>query len=616
MQNNEQISQSIQKSQFQRTQLLCSVLIEFSKELMTTWNLRETSLSIVESQNIKDKLQQLLGSGYAIWDLLEFSSRVCVQSPFLRRAHSVLTVVAVKANPFPAFERLKFEDLIEYFSGMKKCEGNLFLLIRILRNLYYNKIELHPDLQKLLEIDNQDMNQLFESYPHPLLSFEEQDEIVLSKKLVQREIIKQGSNAFTDLVSVVNDQLSEEKKSENSIQMETEKTIDEILNRSKDQEKDFNYYLKVIQFILQTENFCLISGPKFSGKSHLIHNFLSNQSDYIKVVIDQSVEAKTLVGDYVVSHSKSEENENGEHQGLKMFEWEDGPLVECIHSGKVLVLEQVEAGSEELKGFLKGFIRSKQVQVRGQILTVGNGFGLLMVWRTKDGLKTKSRPKDLEIIQENQEKKEKIDLVEEEMLVRLPEMTTERFLSIVLKDKNFLNKNFIMRDIFKMLVDFKLDEDPRKLHYLSKRFEHIFNKFLQKSSNQTFLSDRIKEFLLVDINDVLFKSNSSSFLEFLEANPKILATLGLSQENIQVLLNTYSASLKFTSNFVSSSKFFVSKEESRVLPTSDQFGEFINSFQTGSGFVSNSSLQVNLDFCATNKYQVYLGKSIQIVLRS
>ena len=85
----------------------------------------------------------------------------------------------------------------------------------------------------------------------------------------------------------------------------------------------------------------------------------------------------------MVSRSNKDEKDSDDEssKSLSFFEWKDGPLVECIRQGKLLVLEQVESGNDAIKGFLKGFARTRQVQVRGEVLTVGNGFGLLLVWR-------------------------------------------------------------------------------------------------------------------------------------------------------------------------------------------------------------------------------------------
>jgi MoxR-like ATPase len=136
--------------------------------------------------------------------------------------------------------------------------------------------------------------------------------------------------------------------------------------------------------MINTENLCFISGPESCGKSFLVQKYLRTCSNYIKIVIDKSIETKSLIGDYIVSHSTDSQSDENSSSKLSFFEWKDGPLIECIREGKLLVLEQAESGNDEIKGFLKGFVRSKQVQVRGEVLTIGNGFGLLIIWRTQN----------------------------------------------------------------------------------------------------------------------------------------------------------------------------------------------------------------------------------------
>lgn len=189
--------------------------------------------------------------------------------------------------------------------------------------------------------------------------------------------------------------------------------------------------------------------------------------------------------------------------------------------------------------------------------------------------------------------------------VDLPPMSAARFLSITSQKCSFFGGNEVQRDLFRALVDELVSEEPVKLSYLSRRFEHIHRQFLSTNSNQTFLVGGLKELLLVDVNDVLFGSDTRATVDFISANPAILGILGLTIGNVEVMLKSYSTQFKVSAGFVESQKFRVALPSSRVLPTSDRFEEFMSSLQTTDS--SPLSHAPESDFCATPKYQLYLG---------
>jgi hypothetical protein len=199
------------------------------------------------------------------------------------------------------------------------------------------------------------------------------------------------------------------------------------------------------------------------------------------------------------------------------------------------------------------------------------------------------------------------EVMEESVHIELNGFSCEQYLTHVAEQYSFFNGNSIQKELFTVLVNSFLSEEPTKLGYLSKRFEYVFNRYLSENSNQKFLSGRIKESLLIDVHDILFKSNQVSFLEFVSKNSQISSILDMTLENIQVLLNTYSTKLTVHQSSVESFKFNVNLNPTRVLPTSDQFSDFMNSFNQGKDFQQVSDR--DNDFCATPKYHVYLGKS-------
>jgi hypothetical protein len=197
--------------------------------------------------------------------------------------------------------------------------------------------------------------------------------------------------------------------------------------------------------------------------------------------------------------------------------------------------------------------------------------------------------------------------VDDSVHIGLQGFSSERFLEIISAKYGFYNGNIIQRNVFSVLVNSFLQEEPTKLNYLSKRFEYIFREYLSANSNQTFLSGRLKERLLIDINDTLFKSNNESFFEFLSKNEQILTILDLTLENIKVMLTTYSTQLTFHQSHVESFKFKLALTLPRVLPTSDQFSTFMNLFNQGKDLQTCPVFTKDTDFCVTPKYHVYLG---------
>ena len=169
----------------------------------------------------------------------------------------------------------------------------------------------------------------------------------------------------------------------------------------------------------------------------------------------------------------------------------------------------------------------------------------------------------------------------------------------------------IIKNLYSYLISVFINEEPTKLMYLSKRFEFIYKEYLLQNSNKLFLSDRLKEMLLIDINDILFKSNNENFFQFLSKNKEILTILDLSVDHIKVMLNTYSTELKVSKNHVQTVKFKVFSKISRVLPTSDKFEEFMSSFNKGSLINKENTSQKESDFCVTPKYQIYIGELLK-----
>jgi nicotinamide riboside kinase len=351
---------------------------------MENSNLRETSLSSANASQICSHLKSSLTQNQTLWELLEFSSRVCTQNIGLRKANAVLTLVIIKANKAD-LKDIGFMKIAQIMAEGAEDDSIIGNIVNILKNLYQNQVELHVEFQRALGISNEDLKIMIESNLGVVHSKEEVMEINISKEMIKRELIKRGKNVFKKFIEVVEEDMSSECKEnvKETEEMEIKEALTESSNKKCVLTNDsFDSYLKVIHFMIQTQNLCCISGPESSGKSFLVNKYLSTRSNFIKIVIDKSIETKSLIGDYIVSHSNDNQQEMDSKTKLSFFEWKDGPLVECIREGKLLVLEQTESGSDELKGFLKGFARSRQVQVRGEVLTIGNGFGLLIIWRT------------------------------------------------------------------------------------------------------------------------------------------------------------------------------------------------------------------------------------------
>ena len=215
----------------------------------------------------------------------------------LRRANAILTIVIIKGCDHDKEKSIGFVELAKYFSkkeGQVESENNqkriLRIITRIFGNLYLNRVELHLEMQTFLKIRNQDMQILIESNPKLLLTKNELTEINISKELVQMEMIKRGQNVFKEFVTVIENsfiiQTTPKDKNETQEDNTQEGIITNVVNEKIIIEHQlnslFNSYLKVIYFMIQTENLCLVSGPEFCGKSFLVNQFLLSQSNYLK----------------------------------------------------------------------------------------------------------------------------------------------------------------------------------------------------------------------------------------------------------------------------------------------------------------------------------------------
>ena len=373
-----------------------SILADFASELLSNSSLKEASLSAQQIQTVRRHLHTRLGAEQSLWQLLEFSSKVCDLNTSLRKANSVLTAVVLNQEATAPKTRNFSEVLRKVTSHRSSVEtdsiGNelMHIGIRVAKNLFWNKMEVHPELERVLGIRHREMRLIFESSSEPLHMKSEIIKMNVSKEIMRKELIKRGQNVFEKIIKLATERVAPQNPA-----IEAQKTGPIELastplpaSRSSHSPRDLDFsmqaYTKAIDFMLQTENLCIVSGPEASGKSFLVDNYLARHPEHLKIVIDKSIEAKSLIGDYVVSHSNPLTEDVPDNSSAKtgFFEWKDGPLVECMRRGRLLVLEQVETGNDEIQGFLKGFVRSKQVQVRGEVLTVGNGFGLLVVWRT------------------------------------------------------------------------------------------------------------------------------------------------------------------------------------------------------------------------------------------
>lgn len=135
-----------------------------------------------------------------------------------------------------------------------------------------------------------------------------------------------------------------------------------------------------LQDILATDCVAVVSGPEFSGKSHLINQYIAlSQSNGIRltyIVIDSTTESSTLLGNYFIT--TDEEN--------PQFQWRDGPLVVAAREGHLCVLENFEMAQDQLKSFFKNLIQTKNIKLKSKSLYFHPEFKLLIASRDTDFL--------------------------------------------------------------------------------------------------------------------------------------------------------------------------------------------------------------------------------------
>lgn len=194
----------------------------------------------------------------------------------------------------------------------------------------------------------------------------------------------------------------------------------------------------------------------------------------------------------------------------------------------------------------------------------------------------------------------------------LPALDAARFLGFLRGEFSFFGGNRVLVGLFTALAEELVSEEPVKLKYLARRFEYVHRASLAAGANQSFLAGGLKEALLVDVLDVLFKTREGDLLAFLATQPGVLKGLGLTLKNVEVMLQSYSTHFRVSPVKAESRKFSAPVSRARVLPSSEHFDRFLQSLRSGEDFSAGGALQPDSDFCATPKYQIYLGKPLRL----
>ena len=263
--------------------------------------------------------------------------------------------------------------------------------------------------------------------------------------------------------------------------------------------------------ILDKHFYMFVQGSAFSGKTRLLNSFLEllgGGKEIIKVDINRSVETLSLVGNYVLK------SENGQ----KKFEWLDGPMVRLLRSGGVLVLENLEMATDELKAFIKHFLLTDHVKVRNKKIYRDASFRLIITSRQRMDMQTDNTT---------------IKLADKTQSMIIAEHITRYFGEA--KDTRFVSRLMTI-----LLEEYDSNScTKRHIRFVKRCVDSIGQLQLQPNGEPKFISTTAKLAIVFDIMDVYCDGQIDKLIESGSYAP-ICAALRASEQEVEVILRNYS----------------------------------------------------------------------------
>lgn len=263
--------------------------------------------------------------------------------------------------------------------------------------------------------------------------------------------------------------------------------------------------------ILNYGFFMFVEGSAFSGKTRFLTQYLDTvdqKTTIVKVDINKAVETLSLVGNYVL---KSE-------NGLKKFEWVDGPLVRLLKDGGILVLENLEMANDELKAFIKHFILTDHVKVRNKKIYRDARFRLILTSRLHMDMQTTAATLRLE-------DKSQIVIVKEHVDRLFEGHGSVSFV------KNLLNI---------LLEEYNNPYHTKKhLRFVKRCLLTVNNIQMQPNGVPKFISTLVKLAISFDVIDMYCDGHIDSFIESI-SYPQICNLLKASTQEMNTVLHSYS----------------------------------------------------------------------------
>ena len=417
-----------------------------------------------------------------------------------------------------------------YFEKLNNKEILLFLL----KTSNISNLFLDFFIKTIQSINNSNVYLLFQEDPRI--------EYIMNFYRIFKKNIYVNLKNYLPKVKIIN--FSQEIT--NNILKELENNKKEVFQFFKIKTKNENNLeikdnIKNLEKFLKMNYFTIIEGPEYSGKSHLLKQFIEKlnkkENNILKMVIDKSTEISNLIGNYIISN----ENEN------KQFKWKEGPFMKSVKEGKLFIMENFELANDQLKSFILNCMIDNRCVYKNSKIDFHNNFRLIICTRETDFFQNSI------------------------FKITLSKKSIDDYLNILL---NGVEKNIfftMFTQISKILYsEFKNFLQIKKLF---QRSTFIYEKFLKKQ-DCTHMSSHLKSLIYLNIIDIFYKGEKETYFTSSLTN-KINKTTNSTNDEITTILKSYTIqtnpknfeSSRFLENITKSenSNFIYTNQNSELL---------------------------------------------------
>jgi midasin len=111
---------------------------------------------------------------------------------------------------------------------------------------------------------------------------------------------------------------------------------------------------------LQHNEPVLLVGETGCGKTSVVQEWVAMMGKQLKFVnCHQNTDSSDFIGSYRPSNTKSSTSASS----LSPFEWQDGPLLQAMHSGDLFMMDEISLAEDAVLERLNGVLESRSILV-------------------------------------------------------------------------------------------------------------------------------------------------------------------------------------------------------------------------------------------------------------